>query len=226
VLQADTKELLEGVALVAAWTSADGNANDAAAVNRRARELAAAYQRMNERDPVRVEQVAAGARAYARTLRRLGIRNPWAVELEPVRGSIVAWYALRLLVYSPFAVIGAILGWIPYRFAGWLAARKAGSDDVLGTAKLLAGMLFVGGAWIVESIAAGVLFGAVWSVPTFLVAAATGYLALRFQELAGDAAEWARAVWLRARHGATIDRLTARRRQLAGEVADTLREIQ
>jgi hypothetical protein len=34
--------------------------------------------------------------------------------------------------------------------------------------------------------------------------------------------EWARALWLRAFHGDTIGRLTARRRQLAGEVADAL----
>jgi 1-acyl-sn-glycerol-3-phosphate acyltransferase len=225
VLQAESRELLQGVALVAVWTAADGNALDPVARNRRARRLADAYQRMSASDPARVDAIARAARDYARMLRRMGVRDPWSLVLEPVRLTTFLWALVRLIVLLPFADIGALLGWVPYRLSGLVAERNAESDDVLGTVKLLSGMLFLGGAWIIESIVIGVLFGAVWIVPFFAMAAVTGYVALRYGELADGAEEWARALWLRAFHRDSIGRLTARRRQLAGEVAKALGDV-
>ncbi len=203
VLQAESRELLDGVALVAVWTASDGDALDPVARNRRARRLADAYQRMSASDPARVDRIARRARDYARMLRRMGVRDPWSLELEPVRLTTFLWALVRLIVLLPFADIGAVLGWVPYRLAGLVAERNAESDDVLGTVKLLSGILFVGGAWIVESIVVGVLCGAVWIVPFFALAAVTGYVALRYGELASGVMEWARALWLRAFHGDT-----------------------
>ncbi len=61
-------------------------------------------------------------------------------------------------------------------------------------------------------------------MPAFAVAALTGYIALRYGELADGVLEWTRALWLRTFRGDSIGRLTARRRQLAGEVAEALRD--
>src|SRR4030095_7770686 len=77
VLQAESSELLEGISRVANWTGGE-DPEDLAARHRRAREMLAAYERTRARDPARVEAIAASARAYARTLRPLGVRNPWA----------------------------------------------------------------------------------------------------------------------------------------------------
>ena len=44
-----------------------------------------AYGRLRARDPARVEAIAADVRSYARVLRRLGVRDPWALELAPLR---------------------------------------------------------------------------------------------------------------------------------------------
>ena len=83
MLQAETRELLEGVARVATWT--DSDAQDAPARRlARARTMLQAYTRLAAADPVGLERVAQGARRYARTLRRLGVADPWSLELPRV----------------------------------------------------------------------------------------------------------------------------------------------
>ena len=232
VLQAETRELLAGIARVARWTAdkrpVEGDAaGDAAALgaeHRYARELLTAYERLRARDPARVEAVAAAARAYARTLRHLGVRNPWGLDIELISPGHVAAALAKVVVAFPFALVGAVLGWLPYRLAGVVAPRLTQDEDLLGTVKLIAGATFVFLAWVAEAVAAGVLLGPLWSVPAFLAALGTGYAALRFEELKRDTAEALRHLWLRAFHFDTARRLGERRRALAEAVASALRE--
>jgi 1-acyl-sn-glycerol-3-phosphate acyltransferase len=236
VLQAETRELLAGIARVARWTADKraakteeaGRAAEAAelaAEHRYALELGSAYERLRERDPARVEAVAAEARAYARTLHHLGVRDPWSLEIELIApGQVLAAFA-RAAVALPVAIAGAVLGWLPYRFAGWLAPRITQDEDILGTVKLLTGATFLAVAWAAEAVGAGALFGAAWSVPVFLGAIGAGYVALRFKELARDTTEALRHLWLRAFHFDTARRLGERRRALAEAVASALREV-
>jgi len=224
VLQAESRELLEGVARVARWTAADVDPGDLAARHRRVRELLGAYGRMRESDPGRVESIAAAARAYARSLRHLGVRNPWALEMEAIAPGRVVGAIARLAVGLPLAAIGAVMGWIPYRLAGVVARRVTRDEDTLGTVKLLGGALFIFVWWTAQAVAAGFLFGPVWALPTFGIALGTGYFALRFEELVGDTAEAVRYLWLRAFRHDTARRLAERRRALADAVAHALRE--
>jgi 1-acyl-sn-glycerol-3-phosphate acyltransferase len=223
VMQAETRELLEGVAAIASWTRALGAGTDLSERNRRARAMLAAYARLQESDPARVDAVASDARRYARMLRRLGIRDPWALELAPVPPLRMVIKLARLVVELHAAIVGAILSWVPYRLAGLVAARVARTEDVVGTVKLLAGMLFLFIAWTLESAAFGMVFGWWWSVPTFLGIAGCSFAALNFQELWNDVREGWRYLWLRAARPATVSRLAARRRELADQVAAALR---
>jgi 1-acyl-sn-glycerol-3-phosphate acyltransferase len=257
VLQAESDELLLGIARLARWTAEreDAAVKDGervgegelrspepiaggagpfegpdvgrrlAAQHQRAREMRAAYETLRARDPARVEAVAAEARAYARALERLGVRDPWALELEALRpGRLVAMLA-AVTVALPLAALGALMGWIPYRLAGVVAARVSrDEDDILGTVKLLAGALFLFLAWTGEAVALALLVGPIWALPTFLVGAGTGYLALRFHELASGTVEAARYLWLRAWRFDAARRLAEHRRALADAVARALRE--
>ena len=224
VLQAESRDLLAGIARVARWTREEDAEGDLAAQHQRARELADAYARLRARDPGRVEAIAAEVRAYTRVLRQLGIGDPWALELAPLRpGALVAALA-KLTVAAPLAAIGALLGWVPYRLAGEVAKRITQDEDVLGTAKLLVGAVFLALAWGAEAAAAGVAWGAGWVAPVFVAAVATGYIALRFDELRREAAEAWRLVMLRAFHHQTTQRLAERRRALADAVARGLRD--
>jgi 1-acyl-sn-glycerol-3-phosphate acyltransferase len=230
VLQAESDELLLGIARVARWTTTPDGATvedgeELPLQHRRAREMRAAYETLRARDPARVEAVAAEARRYARALEHLGVRDPWALELEALRpGRLVAMLA-AVMVALPLAALGALMGWIPYRLAGVVAARVSrDEDDILGTVKLLAGALFLFLGWTGEAVAAALLVRPIWALPTFLVGVGTGYLALRFHELASGTVEAARYLWLRAWRFDAAQRLAEHRRVLADAVARALRE--
>ncbi|HLK92482.1 MAG TPA: lysophospholipid acyltransferase family protein [Polyangia bacterium] len=227
VLQAESRELLAGIARVARWTAGPATGDDPedpAARHRRAREMAAAYARMRARDPARLEGIVAEVQSYWQTLRRLGVRDPWALELTAPRPGAIAGALLKLVVAAPLAALGAIMGWLPYRLAGRIAPKVSKDEDVLSTVKLIAGALFLFLAWSGEAVAVGWRLGAAWGVPTFLAGVAGGYVALRFEELVRDGVAGWRAVSLRAFHFKTAQRLTERRRALADEVAQALAE--
>jgi hypothetical protein len=226
VLQAESRELLAGVARVASWTAvaAESDDEDLAARHRRTRELLAAYGRVHARDPARVAAIASAARGYARTLQHLGVSDPWALEVEMVGARAAVATLLKLILCAPFAVVGAIMGYVPYRLAGQVAQRVTKEEDVLGTVKMIAGALFLWVAWSAEAIAAGVRWGAMWVVPVFLLGIGSGYASLRFGELAGETAEAIRHLALRAFRRDTARRLAERRQALANAVAAALRE--
>jgi hypothetical protein len=90
--------------------------------------------------------------------------------------------------------------------------------------KLFAGVAFLFLAWLGEAIAVGVLIGPVWALPTFVAGVATGYVALRFEELFREAAEAWQHVALRAFRFSTAQRLVERRRELADTVARALED--
>jgi len=228
VLQAETRELLVGVARVARWTIErrpdEPEADELAAEHRRALELVAAYDRLRARDPARVEAVAAEARAYARTLRHLGVRNPWGLDVELIAPGRVLAALATVVVAFPLALVGAALGWLPYRLAGEVATRMTHDEDILGTVKLIAGASFLFVAWTAEAIGVGLWRGPLWIAPVFFVGLGTGWVALRFEELAADTLEALRHLRLRAFHFDTARRLGERRRALAQAVATALRD--
>jgi hypothetical protein len=92
-------------------------------------------------------------------------------------------------------------------------------DDLLGTVKLFAGVVFLTAAWIIEATVAGIVWGVGWALPTFVLGVATGYVALRFEEWLREAAEAVRHVSLRAFRFRTAQKLVERRRALAETVA-------
>jgi 1-acyl-sn-glycerol-3-phosphate acyltransferase len=226
VLQAESRELLAGIARVARWTGTaqPEDAADLAAQHRRARELLAAYGRLRARDPARVDAIAGAARAYARALQRLGVRDPWALEVELVRAAPAALTLVKLVASLPLAIVGAILGFVPYRLAGRVARRLTQDEDVLGTVKMIAGAVFLFVGWSAEAVAVGIHWGAAWSLPTFLLGVGSGYVALRFDELVRETAEAIRHLMVRAFHRDIARRLAERRRALAEAVASALRD--
>jgi len=68
-----------------------------------------------------------------------------------------------------------------------------------------------------------VTWGAGWGALTFPVAMASGYVALRFEELVAEMLESLRHLWLRAAAPGQVSKLVERRRALADEIARALR---
>jgi len=99
----------------------------------------------------------------------------------------------------------------------------AKEEDVLGTVKLLAGAAFLLVFWLAEALLVGARWGAGWGLLTFPLAMASGYVALRFEELFAEMKESLRHLWLRAAAPGQVRKLAERRRALAAEIARALR---
>jgi 1-acyl-sn-glycerol-3-phosphate acyltransferase len=223
VLQAETTDLLAGIAQVAAWTADDPtSASDPRQREQRSRQLLQAYRRMRQRDPARVEQIVQAARDYARWLHHLGVSDAWALEVPRVTMRQLLLSAAKLVVTAPLALVGAALGWLPYRAAAPFAARVTRETDVLGTVKLMAGALFVALAWLAEAVAAGVWLGAPGALGVIALAPTGGYAALRFSELAAETAEARHHLQLRRSNPLLVARVIARRRALAQQITEAL----
>ncbi|MFO0605455.1 MAG: lysophospholipid acyltransferase family protein [Polyangiales bacterium] len=222
VTQADTRELLDGVARVAAWTGAPDARDDLAAAQARARALLAGYEALRARDPARAEAIVAQASQYMRVLQSLGVVDPWALEVGRVSFRAALRAVVALAALAPFALVGAALAWAPYRLAGRVARTVTHEEDELGTVKAMAGALFVILAWVAEAALAAWRLGAWAGLAVAALAPACGYAALRFEERAAVATEALRHAWIRAtRPGATADAV-AHRRALADAVMQAL----
>ncbi len=224
LLQAETRQLLEGVAHIAVWTGAPELKEDPAAHLKKTRELVLAYQGLGARDPARAQAISTEARRYMRILKALGIADPWALEGEPLGFWRGARAVIKLVLLLPPGLCGALLGWVPYRLAGRMAAKMTRDEDELGTIKLLAGALFVVGAWTVEAVLVGILAGGLFGAAAFGLAAVTGYLALRLAERWTLVREGTRYLLIRARRAELVAELTRRRHHLALEVERALAE--
>jgi glycerol-3-phosphate O-acyltransferase/dihydroxyacetone phosphate acyltransferase len=223
VLQAETTDLLAGIAQVAAWTADDpAAATDPRQREQRARRLLAAYQQMRERDPARVERIVQAARDYSRWLLHLGVHDPWALEVPRVTIRQLLRSVAKLAVTAPLALVGAALGWLPYRAAAPFAARVTDETDVLGTVKLMSGALFVTLAWAVEATLAGLWWGPPGALGVLALAPLGGYAALRFSELAAETSQARHHLQLRRSDPILVARVIARRRALAQQIAEAL----
>ncbi len=225
VLQADTRGLLEGAARVARFSAAGPSVrHDLAARHRRAHSLLAAYQRWAVRDPERLARVVDAAQRYFRILQGLGIDDPWSLELAEISPARALLAGAKLVALAPFALVGVVLGWVPYRLAGRVAARVSSNEDELGTVKLLAGALFVLVAWVLETALGQWILGWPGALGVALLAAPCGYAALRFEERLAALRAGLVLLRLRRHHLDVARAVAARRRELAAEIDAALRE--
>lgn len=223
VVQAESRDVLHGVARVASWTAPAGDEiTDASDRLVRMQRLLAAYTRMRQDQPERLAELLADVQAFAQGLRRCGVRDPWALQMRaPTARAVVGLLSAGALLI-PWAV-GVVTSWIPYRLAGVVAARVCkGEDDILSTVKLLAGALFLTVAWTAEVVAAGVLVGA-WAAGAVAFAApVSGYIALR---VADGVPAWkaaTRVAVLRLRRGPEAEAILATRARLASRIMNAL----
>lgn len=219
VLQADTRELVMGVARVAFWTVSDAaEREDLARVRRRASEMLAAWRALRASDPARAESLLEAGRQYLAAVEALGVRDPWALEVERVTWEAALRATGPLVLLAPFALAGVLLGWPAYRLTGIIAGRVAGAEDVLGTFKLLGGLLFVPIGWAIMAAWLGARFGWLAVLAVAVLGPLGGYAALRWEERWNAAMEALQMAWLRSRRPEAVAELVQRRRALAEEI--------
>lgn len=222
VLQAESAEVWNGLVAVARWTDEDA-AGDVGRVQARARELSAAYSRMVHEAPDDAQAMVEQVQAFGHTLRAIGIADPWDADLERVSLRRVTWTALLVLAWFPFAVVGVVSAWVPYRAFDPLARRIAGKErDLISTVKGLLGLVFLPLVWGLEGLLIGWWLGWWWGLGALLFLPACGFAALRFGEFMDARREVLKAYWLRVTHKTLLEELKARRAELVGRVEAAL----
>lgn len=212
VLQARDEELWRGIVAVATWTAADGG-RDRAARDQRALALADRVKRAASEAPERVDEAVAATRRFVRLMRTLGVSDPFLVQPDLQPGAAAA-SVFPLLALLPAAIVGTILGWIPYRAVKPLALRLShGSVEAVGTLKLLGGMLFLPLGWAAWAVAAGLVAGPLAAVAVGVAGPLTGLAALRFDERLTRRRE-ALLGWLRATDPRVTKAVEAHRAEL------------
>lgn len=223
VPQAETRELLAGIARVASWTAEAPDDDAPARQHARTRELLDAYARLRAADPARLERLTEEVRAYAALLETMGVDDPWALEFPRVPPARMAAGLARSVVTAPLALWGALICWLPYRLTKLVARKATKDEDVLGTMKMIGGAIFIVAGWLIEAGVIWRLWGVAWALASLAVAPLAGYSTLRFTESLRDVGTALRHLGWRAR-GRTARRLADRRRALAADVAEALRQ--
>jgi len=186
------------------------------------------YGELARRFPERTAAAAAAVASYDRLLAASGLRDDQvaaAYPLPPV-ARYVGRSLFRLLVHLPLALIGMALNWPTYRLLGEIAGRATAEPDMPATYKVFGGLILFPATWVGEAalaawMARGQGRAGAWTagLAVLLLAPATAYAALRFDDARAALLREARA-WLvlRARGELAAD-LRARRLAAARQVA-------
>lgn len=219
VLQAENAELLNGIPVIAAWTSPEGAMLTLQQQHAYAARLLVAYTRLHAIHSPHLQEIAQLARRYARILRTFGISDPWALELAPAhRKRLVGLMALLVLSF-PLAVAGFALSYGPYRLAAPLTPVLLGEHkELTSTGKLIIGSALIVIGWIIPAMLGGLFVGLLWGLLLFASAPLLGYIALRWGEWWREVREVIVYNWLPLRHHALVQQLIAKRRELARKV--------
>lgn len=223
VVSAESEEAQRALMAVAAWTQPDGG-RDRLRVEAEARRLAVAWRRLRIEDPDAADALTAAFRRYRRLVETLGIRDAavWEGETTPGPAAFAASLAPVILL-APLALLGALLGYLPYRAVRPVAVRMAGRHtDLIGTLKLLGGLLFLGVTYLGLAVAAGAVAGPPAGLAALFLGPASGFVALRFGERVERRRELLRALWLRATRRHAAEAVRAQRARLTAEVEAAL----
>lgn len=180
------------------------------------------YRRLRASHPERVAEVERAMQGYDELLTACGLRDDQVAARYPrhLVARYVAHTAFLLLLRLPAAAVGIALNWLPYRIPGWIAAKVAEKPDVRSTYKLFSGLMLFPLFWGLEAALAGRLLGGWAALAMLVVAPATGWMALRFNERRGGFLAEARAYLLLRSHHDLAAELKARRAAVLAGVSE------
>ncbi len=223
VLEAGDQQTWKALQAVAAWTS-PGGGRDLAAVERRARQLAAAWRQLLIDDPEQAGALTERFRRYVRMVETFGITDPlaWEGETAPTPAGFLGSLA-PLILLAPLALLGAVMGWAPYRAVRPLAVRLAGQHtDLISTFKLLLGLLTLTSTYVAWAIVGAWLMGPSGGLAALLLGPLSGFVSLRYGERVERRRELLRSLWLRATRARVAAGVAERRAELNREVETAL----
>jgi 1-acyl-sn-glycerol-3-phosphate acyltransferase len=166
-------------------------------------------------------------RAHERILGRLGL-TPAALRADLGTGSAAVWLLRRvpLLLMTPIAGVGLLLFWVPRWLTGEIGTRasvKEGDDSIPTFRVMYGGVIFI--AWFfLLAVAAGIAWGVVAGVVTFVAMPLLAFAALAIGESRRFVWQSIRRYFVLRRHPERIAALRQRQHDIAQQLKALLRE--
>ncbi len=180
------------------------------------------YQRLQSTHPALLDALERRIRRYEGDLERLGLDPEHPAPAQFTVGNSLR-YALKSLltlgVLLPVAMLGTALHAPAWLLTRHLSVRLArGEDDMVGTIKILAAMLWYLVTWVAAASAAAFFGGPVAFGAAALAGPASAWVALRFHERFDRTWGAARGLILFLTRRSLFERLHDERRQIRAEI--------
>lgn len=216
IIEAEDQEIWRGFRSVASWVGRRGEAPEA--LEARALYFSQAWRLLGEEQR---QALAQQARAFAARLGAVGLPDPWLLDAGLPGPLAILRAALPLVLLAPPALLGAVLGWLPYRGIGVLVSRLTQEEEVVATYKLLGGVLFLPLWWVLQAVLLG-LWSPLLGLSAGLLGPSLGYVALRWEERFRRRRHHGRAWWLLWTEEGVAETIRAEREALARQVQAAL----
>ena len=146
------------------------------------------YAEAKQKHPERVEHIEHMALRYDGMLEAMGLRDdqvtaryPWSAAAAYLGDRVGVLFAVM-----PFAALGTLLNYLPYRLPGFVAWLVRRHGDLPATYKILTGLVFLPLTWALEAWLAASWWGTGAGIATAVIAPVTGWVALLFHERHGS----------------------------------------
>ncbi|HXT52608.1 MAG TPA: 1-acyl-sn-glycerol-3-phosphate acyltransferase, partial [Thermoanaerobaculia bacterium] len=191
------------------------------------RRVLARYRELLATRPERVAPLVDAVAAYDARLSALGLRDEQVGAAYPLSSVLrFLFESLWLLLFRlPLAVVGTVLGYVPYRICGWLGALQAREPDQPATWKLFGGIILFPIFWTAEAGFAGWRWGWVEAIAVLVLGPIGGWAAVRFRDRFRFLRTEARAFVVLERPGSAGDELRRLRAEVRRELLTLAAEI-
>lgn len=191
----------------------------------RLQDLAKKYELLAQNDPQKMRELNERIERYEAKLEASGVTAESLSVLQHPTAYVFRYLILRVLVliiFAPFALLGAIIHSPAYVFSNLLGQTVTTHDvDAAGsTSKILAAMIFMPLTWLISAGVFLYFYGwqiALLSIPLTILC---GYIALRSSETLIDLNIWIKSAWLLFRQRALFLRLLVQRETLQKEIGE------
>jgi glycerol-3-phosphate O-acyltransferase / dihydroxyacetone phosphate acyltransferase len=183
-----------------------------------ARRFSDVYQTV--REVPAVQQLYTRVKAYLDRLRDAGLTDRDLVRgLRPLQlWARIVQNLATLLLWVPLAILGAPLHGPLLLAVGWMGRTFAPRKDVIGTSKLIFGLMAVGATYVVVPILVGALFDWRWGAALALTLPGSGFATLRVLERGASLRRLWRSAAASLRLGQELKELQDWRAELESDV--------
>jgi len=186
-LQSERQETLDAIAWAERLYSADGDIKSRGVASHfeLERSFIERYVELREHRPRDLLDIAEKILSYDRQLAALGLAASDLPSAPFTAGLVVRELALALfwLLFTPFAIAGALLHYPAYQLTRTVASQMAGDEvDVVATIKVFAALTFYPLTWFATTVLVWARFGPWLAIASIAVVPLSGWLALVLQE--------------------------------------------